>query len=793
MRRYISVVLIAIVAISILWSRGVVPFSGDFQRAWFEPWKTDTAVNGVPAIPHKAIGDDVFRQIFPFKVLSANLMRQGRLPLWNPYNGAGQPLFAIQHFGLVNPLSLAFFVASPAHAWTTLYVGQFLAIAVFSFLYTASLGMTPVGMVFAAVVWLVSGYVITNSIFGTYLYAYAGLPFLLWSIDRLVLRRRGGVGWLPVAISWVILTGFPQLSLYMLFVAVAYAVFRVRESGRVKDTALWMTLVIAGILGLGLVAFQLIPTAELSTRAAISTQTSAFIFLKFLVPIGHFITVLVPNFFGNPAIYNYWGRVEYIESVSSVGSGAFLFAVFAMVFRKGKHPLLPIFFAGVAIGSVLLSLRWWGTEFLYRLPIPILTTGAPSRIMSMATFAIAMLAGLGMDAFLRVKKTRTMLWLIIGVGAMLGIILFVTITLVRLHVPCNNPIITACFSIALRNTMLESAAYGIIMLTLFISLYTNVSRRVVGWIVIMTVLVFGAYDAYKFIPFTNTQNVMPQHRLLTALRSFAPNRVAYTGTASIATDFATYYRFYDDNYYDPLYVRRYGELVSYVNTGDRSNGILRSDVTVVPDASVSAALSKRRERFWDMTGTEGLLVRKSEMNSCRPKDPLDSRNCDRLWEDANWVVYQRQSAYPRAYLTNRVISIADPDKELMSMFAEGTNLATTSFVETPVSGWIHTDGVVGSATISSYETDRVSIHTQTQTMAFLVLSDNDYPGWKATVDENEVTVYRTNYAFRGVVVPKGKHTVMFRYEPASLNWGIALSIISFVFWLGFAWTGRRKS
>ena len=77
--------------------RGYVPFPGDYLLVWYEPWKTMYSINGVPAIPHKAVLDDVFRQLYQYKTLAGEMFRMGQLPFWNPYNCSGMPLMAIMH------------------------------------------------------------------------------------------------------------------------------------------------------------------------------------------------------------------------------------------------------------------------------------------------------------------------------------------------------------------------------------------------------------------------------------------------------------------------------------------------------------------------------------------------------------------------------------------------------------------------------------------------------------------------------------------------------------------------
>ena len=81
--------------------------------------------------------------------------------------------------------------------------------------------------------------------------------------------------------------------------------------------------------------------------------------------------------------------------------------------------------------------------------------------------------------------------------------------------------------------------------------------------------------------------------------------------------------------------------------------------------------------------------------------------------------------------------------------------------------------------------------------AFVVFSENYYDnGWVSTVDGNEKEHIRVNYILRGMEVPKGKHSIEFKFEPQNYytNNKIASisSIISFLL-IGFvAFIGLRK-
>jgi uncharacterized membrane protein YfhO len=72
----------------------------------------------------------------------------------------------------------------------------------------------------------------------------------------------------------------------------------------------------------------------------------------------------------------------------------------------------------------------------------------------------------------------------------------------------------------------------------------------------------------------------------------------------------------------------------------------------------------------------------------------------------------------------------------------------------------------------------VEVATKSRFPAFFVLSDVYYPGWIASIDGRETQIYRTNYIFRGVLLPEGRHLVRFEYKPTSLYVGAVVTIFT---------------
>jgi len=89
-------------------------------------------------------------------------------------------------------------------------------------------------------------------------------------------------------------------------------------------------------------------------------------------------------------------------------------------------------------------------------------------------------------------------------------------------------------------------------------------------------------------------------------------------------------------------------------------------------------------------------------------------------------------------------------------------------------------GATGEVRIESDRAERVQLAVHAQAPGFVVLTDQDYPGWSVTVNGNPAPLLPANHAFRAVPVPAGESTVVWTYRPWSVWIGIGISLVTFI-------------
>lgn len=139
----------------------------------------------------------------------------------------------------------------------------------------------------------------------------------------------------------------------------------------------------------------------------------------------------------------------------------------------------------------------------------------------------------------------------------------------------------------------------------------------------------------------------------------------------------------------------------------------------------------------------------------------------------------------RVHVVGRAVRARDPDDELRLVTAGTVDLNETV---------VHSDELPpldpaarGTARVVEVAAGRLVVDVSAEGTGLLVLRDAWFPGWYAAVDGVAAGVHRVDWAFRGVVVPTGRHAVELWYSPPSCWIGAAVSLLA----LCLAWPVAR--
>ncbi len=162
---------------------------------------------------------------------------------------------------------------------------------------------------------------------------------------------------------------------------------------------------------------------------------------------------------------------------------------------------------------------------------------------------------------------------------------------------------------------------------------------------------------------------------------------------------------------------------------------------------------------------------------------LSDRGRFRLVHSGDVKVYENLDVLPRAFVVHRARALdafpADFDPTAEIIVEGGPEL------DVPAEG-------PESVQVTAYEPERVEIEAEVAAPGYLVLTDAQYPGWRAWVDGQEVPIATADLLFRAVYLGPGRHRVEFRFQPRSLPLGAALSVGAGV-GMGIGWGAGRAA
>jgi hypothetical protein len=192
-----------------------------------------------------------------------------------------------------------------------------------------------------------------------------------------------------------------------------------------------------------------------------------------------------------------------------------------------------------------------------------------------------------------------------------------------------------------------------------------------------------------------------------------------------------------------------------------------------------ATLSPSEYRVLDVTNTKYVLS----------PGPLQGAPLKEIARGSRHIIYEREGALPRAYLVGQAVVV--PDSIAVQTLLGGTfDYHRTAALAEPLPGNIPLQpDPQGSVQWVERGAHSFTLRVQTDRPALLMLLDNYYPQWHASIDGQRAQIVRANYTFRAVPVPAGQHDVVFYYPGDNLRMPALVSAVTLLVlgFLGIVW------
>jgi Bacterial membrane protein YfhO len=793
------------------------------------PWGYDAGPSDYPYNRRDLTDMYVTREYF---VVAA--YRDGEMPLWNPYTMAGHPIYADGVTRTLSPFLLFYKFFDVPLGYSLARIAELMLAAIFMYAFLVAIGVSPRGALIGALVFELSAHALLHITGLGWFGGLMWLPLIMLFVDRAVRRRQFTQAMIAgVMFAAQFFCGYLPNQIYyagaiVLYYLIAAHLFSGKLAGRQRAQALGKTIALMATtlaVGFTLAATQWAPMLELlrhSNRKIVGAEMG-YIYL----PPWYGLTLIFPNLFG--AAYDTRTLTLFTalgvshDHILYIGIAALALLVFALFWWKktrGGDTATPRHRAGESGESTqdnpnitpsdvstrrriilfaLLAAISLAVMMITPLYVPVTRYIPVLQVIRVAVragvifhFAVAALAALGAD--LLIAADRDLLGGFARLArrffyAALGFVLIATIAALAMKatgyaaeieahgwqaylrksaavlsdqfLPPNQWLLVPLMLLAMVAALFWFASRGRLSRRALLVTLTGLMVADFFWLSGQFNQSFARARVYPATAITNLLRRLPPGRVLVVPADLESNRRVSSSEDKIIAPPNTLLPYQistvaGKNQQFPKWYRDYAALIE-------------------PQPNLShVVFNQPHSRFFDLLNVRYVMTH------------ADTRlaGYDLLATAEGVSVYENKQALPRAFFVDRAIAVAshadaldglrdplfDHRREVMIEKADSEpETAAPSSVEAPPNN-------TASANIVEDRRNRVVIETDNPNEAWLVLSDNYYPGWRATIDGGATAIFQANGAMRAVKVPAGRHVVSFVFLPLVFRASLVVSL-----------------
>ncbi|MCP5039854.1 MAG: YfhO family protein [bacterium] len=711
---------------------------------------------------------DLYQEHYPVAKYGGEMLAQGRIPLWNPYQLNGLPFLAVPHSRIFYPPNWLYLWPQTGIAIEVDLVFRWLFAGIGLWLFVRVWGMGHLAGFAAATSFMLSRWLVDALIWPGIVDCAAWLPWTLLLIECAFRGRRWAPSGLALALGLQFTNGATEFILYNGYACALYTALRLvayaRREGTPRALGRLGWLACAVVVGIGLGAVQTLPTLELISQSSRFQGESGIEFARGGVFAGHY------------ALAKFWKSMWSGEGWAALGLLPLLGAI---CFPRTREDRFLWWFA-LAIVVYTTLLIFEGTVFewyqstsvggLFRRPTKFFYQ-YNLALGIFAACAITHLHALERAGRLRLYEN----WRVLA-GSAIGLIWVVWMLMAEGIQP------VALVSVAL--------------LVAFVLIQRPRARQVllVALCAAQVVDLFLVPRNDSMRPFMQEDRFERRTDLLNELAARANGQQLYTSPRFI---------------FDPATAPKQGLLrrarfaIDYepLATGRQRDFFLEASMEPpVTEPFSGGYLIGPRTRWGllDLAGVRFYLAppREAAFDELRRFAEDPHRTGVRLRREFRLDVIERTQALPRAYFVPNARSMSDPKRLLDRLAAPDFRPQQLVLIESDPTQTTEPLRPVGGASveIEASDPESVRLRVESNQPGYVVLGDTWYPGWTATVNDRETPIHRADFLFRAVEVPAGRSSVLFRYEPESFRVGAWISALSaLIIAIAAAWSCLPRS
>lgn len=711
----------------------------------------------------------------------------GEYPLWTPYLFSGMPsLGSLIAAPNTNPFSTVLNPLGP----NLKQVSYYFLMGLFTFLLARRRKMHTFAAFFAALAFVFGAQVIGWIMAGhtSKMATAVFMPLTLLLVDWLF-ERPGPLpaSLLALSIGLSVVSSHMQVTYYTLLAAGLYML--VLTLTRLKDRqnvgglgAAWGFFLVAAAVGAGASAILSLPVREyapFSIRGGVGTPGLGRDYATnwSFHPLES-LAFFIPSFFGFGG-QTYWGWMPFTDAPQYMGILPLFLAVVGVTLRRKERFTQFL---------VLLAVLAWVVSFGKELPIlfdPMFKFlpgfnkfRVPSMILVLTSLAVALLAALGLDALLqpapeaerqrRVASYRRVMYAFGGVLLMLGLLALIGRGVIgaRALKQLGAGGAAEAFARAGRDVPLVCVVFGVGAGVLLAWLERRMSRTVaLGLVTVLTVAdlwVVGLQTAHYQTPADDSNLFKPTPTVEFLKKDTGLFRILpLSAPLAPSPNWWAYFKLQNAFGYHPAKLKVYQDLIDDQGPVGISKALSQGNFNLIRLLNVKyLILNQNGLQIPGLT-----LVNAVQVTSANSGGGEYTYRVEETLPRAFFVETVRVLPDPRQVLTAMADPAWRPDREALLLEDPGAALQ-------PATG--------STAVITDYRPHHLKATLNATGNNLLVLSEVYFPpGWHARLDGQPVPILRADYAFRGVMVPAGPHTLEMNFSDPAFERGKSISMASY--------------